>query len=328
MSASSASTACFTPGDVRAWRARAAPGARPRPVRSGCCRRRSAPGSRRRRLACARRCRPPTAARSTARRRARRRPPGTPRVPASPRSSSVCCSCRCRRSAVLARRCTREHASMTARFSSSSSAVASPVVPSATIPGAPARRGTRAQPLDRVDVDVPVASNGVISGTQTPRRSRSLVMRRGYPAGPIRCGAYVRRPAVLRDAARRRRDRILSGMFGIGGAVISTPAVRALGATPSRPSARRCRRSCRRRSRARCGTREALVRNGALWTCVFGVPASVGGSLLSGAVPATATADARDGGLARFHGLSHGLPAPTTVRARPARSTSRSGRSR
>ena len=56
---------------------------------------------------------------------------------------------------------------------------------------------------------------------------------------------------------------ILSGMFGVGGAVISTPAVRALGATPSKRSARRCRRSCHRPSP---GTlrylREGLVAGG------------------------------------------------------------------
>src|SRR5262245_18855803 len=80
---------------------------------------------------------------------------------------------------------------------------------------------------------------------------------------------------------------ILSGMFGVGGAVVSTPAVRALGATPLEavgstlpsiiPS-------------AVSGTlrylREGLVRTRlAVWVCAFGVPATVGGSLLSGVVP-------------------------------------------
>jgi uncharacterized membrane protein YfcA len=80
---------------------------------------------------------------------------------------------------------------------------------------------------------------------------------------------------------------MLSGMFGIGGAVVSTPAIRALGATPLEgvgstlpsifPS-------------SITGTlryhREGLVRwNVVKWTGLFGVGASVGGSLLAGVVP-------------------------------------------
>jgi uncharacterized membrane protein YfcA len=80
---------------------------------------------------------------------------------------------------------------------------------------------------------------------------------------------------------------ILSGMFGVGGAVVSTPAVRALGATPleavgsTLPSILPSSISGTLRY-----LRDGLVRTRiVLWTCVFGVPASVGGSLLSGVVP-------------------------------------------
>jgi uncharacterized protein len=80
---------------------------------------------------------------------------------------------------------------------------------------------------------------------------------------------------------------ILSGMFGVGGAVISTPAVRALGASPldavgsTLPAILPSSISGTLRY-----LREGLVRGHvALWTCVFGVPASVVGAVLSGAVP-------------------------------------------
>ncbi len=80
---------------------------------------------------------------------------------------------------------------------------------------------------------------------------------------------------------------VLSGMFGIGGAVVSTPAIRALGGTalqaigstlpsilPSSISG-----SLRYRREHMTVTRVAL------WTSAFGVPASVAGSRLSDAVP-------------------------------------------
>jgi len=80
---------------------------------------------------------------------------------------------------------------------------------------------------------------------------------------------------------------ILSGMFGVGGAVVSTPAVRALGATPleavgsTLPSILPSSISGTLRY-----LREGLVRTRlAVWTCAFGVPAAVAGSLLSGVVP-------------------------------------------
>jgi len=80
---------------------------------------------------------------------------------------------------------------------------------------------------------------------------------------------------------------VLSGMFGIGGAVVSTPAIRALGATalqaigstlpsilPSSISG-----SLRYRREGFILPRVVLV------TAAFGVPASIVGSRLSGAVP-------------------------------------------
>ena len=104
---------------------------------------------------------------------------------------------------------------------------------------------------------------------------------------------------------------ILSGMFGVGGAVVSTPAVRALGASPleavgsTLPSIMPSSISGTLRY-----LREGLVRTHVvLWTCVFGVPASVGGSLLSGVVPGGGhLLDARDRGIGRIHGLSHRVP--------------------
>ncbi len=80
---------------------------------------------------------------------------------------------------------------------------------------------------------------------------------------------------------------VLSGMFGIGGAVISTPAIRALGATALQaigstlPSILPSSIS---------GSLRYKRENFIIWrvvalTAAFGVPASVGGSRLSGAVP-------------------------------------------
>jgi len=80
---------------------------------------------------------------------------------------------------------------------------------------------------------------------------------------------------------------VLSGMFGIGGAVVSTPAVRVLGATALQaigstlPSILPSSISGSLRYR-----REQLIRTRIfVVTCAFGVPASVVGSRLSGAVP-------------------------------------------
>ena len=152
-----------------------------------------------------------------------------------------CCSCRCRRSrGAPAAAHARATASMTACFSSASSAVASPVVPSATMPLTPAARYSSHSRSIASTSTAPVASNGVISGTQTPRRSRSLVMRtsvlvepRRVPEGiagprvrspPCRCGSRSRsrcssasRPACCRGcsaSAARSSRRPRSGLLG------------------------------------------------------------------------------------------------------------------
>jgi uncharacterized membrane protein YfcA len=80
---------------------------------------------------------------------------------------------------------------------------------------------------------------------------------------------------------------VLSGMFGIGGAVVSTPAIRALGATPlegvgsTLPSIFPSSITGTLRYR-----REGFVRWRVVgWTGAFGIFASVGGALVAGAVP-------------------------------------------
>jgi uncharacterized membrane protein YfcA len=80
---------------------------------------------------------------------------------------------------------------------------------------------------------------------------------------------------------------ILSGMFGIGGAVISTPAIRALGATAleavgsTLPSILPSSIS----GSVRYRREKMILGHVALVTCIFGVPASVIGSRLSDTVP-------------------------------------------
>lgn len=80
---------------------------------------------------------------------------------------------------------------------------------------------------------------------------------------------------------------VLSGMFGIGGAVVSNPAIRSLGASPIQsvgstlPSILPSALSGALRYR-----REGLLRGRVvLWTGLSGAVASVGGSLLSAVVP-------------------------------------------
>ncbi len=80
---------------------------------------------------------------------------------------------------------------------------------------------------------------------------------------------------------------VLSGMFGVGGAVVSTPAIRALGATPlegvgsTLPSIIPSAISGSLRYR-----REGLIVGRVVrWTVAFGLAASVGGALLAEAVP-------------------------------------------
>ena len=80
---------------------------------------------------------------------------------------------------------------------------------------------------------------------------------------------------------------VLSGMFGVGGAVVSTPAIRVLGATPLEavgstiPSVIPSAVSGSLRYR-----REGLIVGYvALWTLAVGLAATVGGALLTGAIP-------------------------------------------
>ena len=80
---------------------------------------------------------------------------------------------------------------------------------------------------------------------------------------------------------------VLSGMFGVGGAVVSTPAIRILGATPLEavgstiPSIVPSSVSGSLRYR-----REGLIIGRvAGWTLAFGLAATVGGALLAGTVP-------------------------------------------
>jgi uncharacterized membrane protein YfcA len=80
---------------------------------------------------------------------------------------------------------------------------------------------------------------------------------------------------------------ILSGMFGVGGAIISTPAVRALGATPleavgsTLPSIIPSSISGTWRYH-----RDGLVQwHVVVWTASFGVFAAVGGALLTDVIP-------------------------------------------
>jgi len=80
---------------------------------------------------------------------------------------------------------------------------------------------------------------------------------------------------------------VLSGMFGVGGAVVSTPAIRVLGATPLEavgstiPSIVPSAVSGSLRYR-----REGLIIGRvACWTLAAGLAATVGGALLAGTVP-------------------------------------------
>lgn len=84
---------------------------------------------------------------------------------------------------------------------------------------------------------------------------------------------------------------VLSAMFGVGGAVISTPGIRALGATPLQgigstlPSIFPSSITGTLRYR-----REGFVLWRAVWwTAAFGAPAAVLGSLATGSILARAT---------------------------------------
>jgi uncharacterized protein len=80
---------------------------------------------------------------------------------------------------------------------------------------------------------------------------------------------------------------VLSGMFGVGGAVVSTPAIRVLGATPlesvgsTLPSVIPSAVS----GSLRYLRERLIIGRVALWTSVAGLGASVGGALLAGTIP-------------------------------------------
>jgi uncharacterized protein len=80
---------------------------------------------------------------------------------------------------------------------------------------------------------------------------------------------------------------MLSAMFGLGGAVVSTPGIRALGATPLEGIGSTLPSTL---PSAITGTlryqREGFVTWRAVrWTALFGAPAAVAGSLATGAIP-------------------------------------------
>ncbi len=166
------------------------------------------------------------------------------------------------------RRCTRgSPRRSTVRFSSASSALASPVVPRATMPLTPGGRVLVAQAFDRADVDRALRverrdqRNPDAAEIEVARHAAIVLRcRTARSRGRSRCraGTFLGVPLWLeiRDhGARRRRHRRAVGHVrhrrrGRLDARRSAPS-----APPrSRPSARRCRRSCRRRSRDRCAT--------------------------------------------------------------------------
>jgi hypothetical protein len=80
---------------------------------------------------------------------------------------------------------------------------------------------------------------------------------------------------------------ILSGMFGVGGAIISTPAIRALGATPIAAVASTLPSILPSGISGTVGYRRAGLVRGRIvaWVAAAGVAAAVGGSLLTDVVP-------------------------------------------
>ena len=109
---------------------------------------------------------------------------------------------------------------------------------------------------------------------------------------------------------------VLSGMFGVGGATISTPAIRALGATPlaavgsTLPSILPSALSGTIRYR-----REGLISGRIFaWTAGAGVLASVGGALLADVVPGNGhPLMLLTAGLVGFSAYRLGRPVPTHV---------------
>ncbi len=117
---------------------------------------------------------------------------------------------------------------------------------------------------------------------------RSEPTRHSLPAATAIEGEPLNEPwTTILTLAAGFATGVLSGMFGVGGAVVSTPAIRVLGATPLEavgstiPSVIPSAVSGSLRYR-----REGLiVGRVALWTLVAGLAATVFGALLTGAVP-------------------------------------------
>ncbi len=110
----------------------------------------------------------------------------------------------------------------------------------------------------------------------------------GYPGGPWIGSVFVPEPLqTILVLVAGFFTGVLSGMFGVGGAVVSTPAIRVLGATPieaigsTLPSIIPSAVSGSLRYR-----REGLIHwRVVLWTALVGCVAAVGGALLADLVP-------------------------------------------
>jgi uncharacterized protein len=117
---------------------------------------------------------------------------------------------------------------------------------------------------------------------------------------------------------------MLSAMFGLGGAVVSTPGIRALGATPLQGIGSTLPSTL---PSSIVGTlryqREGLITWRAVrWTASFGVPAAVFGSLVTGAIPGKGhlqmIATAGLVGLTAFRMSRGATRAPVVIAATPA----------
>ena len=121
----------------------------------------------------------------------------------------------------------RAHTSMICCFSSASSAVDSPVVPSGTSPAAPASS------ISYASRSTASIATDAVRRERRDERERTRLGAAGRPSGEATFATYVSDLAVIvLTTIAGFLAGVLSGMFGVGGAVISTPAIRALGATP------------------------------------------------------------------------------------------------
>ena len=232
-----------------------------------------------------------TVARNTARRSARRRVPG---VPASACTAAIgayaCCWCRRRRSAVrTARSHTRAHAvddgallvgverGRLARGPQRARCRRRRRRGTRDRAARSRRRATRAVGGERCDERHVHTAQAHVGRHAEDASHRVSAERRSS----FRCVSEPWR--TIADAARGLRAPACSpAMFGVGGAVVSTPAIRALGATPlegigsTLPSILPSAISGSLRYH-----REGLIASArrAFWTTLAGVVASVGGAL-------------------------------------------------